>query len=401
MTNHAVLQRPLPPWAIGLAGLLSLAVAMGIGRFAFTPLLPLMVQAGQLDLAAGGWIAAANYAGYLLGALTASRTGWAAPRLALVALVATAVLTAAMAPGGPTVWLAFLRLLAGVASAWAFVGTSIWCLSALASVAPTSWSSALYAGVGIGVALAGLDCLLGATAGWSAEALWIQLGVLAALLIAAGRVGPSTAAGQHQGRRRATAGTHACRQRRPGRLLRNARLRLHPARHLPAGVGALAGRRSTPVRAGLAGVRRDGRGVHRGGGRRAAPFLAPAGLVGVPPADGIGHAAAQRLAVGLDHRRVGLAGRRHLHGGHLAGVQEIRARARGDATRLVGFMTAAFAIGQIAGPVASALLLRVSPAHGLDLALQAGAASLFASAAWLWRATPPISSPQPETSHAR
>lgn len=69
----------------------------------------------------------------------------------------------------------------------------------------------------------------------------------------------------------------------------------------------------------------------------------------------------------------------------LAGVQEIRARAQGNATRLVGSMTAAFAIGQIAGPVASSLLLQLWPAHGLALALQLGAAALVASAAWLWR----------------
>ncbi|MGO4611846.1 YbfB/YjiJ family MFS transporter, partial [Variovorax sp. 2RAF20] len=53
-----------------IAGLLALAVAMGIGRFAFTPMLPLMIRAGSVDVAAGGWLAAANYAGYLLGALT-------------------------------------------------------------------------------------------------------------------------------------------------------------------------------------------------------------------------------------------------------------------------------------------------------------------------------------------
>ena len=53
-----------PAWQLGLAGLLSLAVAMGIGRFAFTPMIPLMLQDGQLDVAAGGWVAAANCAGY-------------------------------------------------------------------------------------------------------------------------------------------------------------------------------------------------------------------------------------------------------------------------------------------------------------------------------------------------
>src|SRR5438477_938484 len=83
--------------AVTLAGIASLAVAMGIGRFAFTPLLPLMIQEGELDVAAGGWIAAANYAGYLTGAMTAPRLKWSAARLGLVALVMTALLTAAMA----------------------------------------------------------------------------------------------------------------------------------------------------------------------------------------------------------------------------------------------------------------------------------------------------------------
>ena len=66
--------RELSTLAICLAGALSLAVAMGIGRFAFTPLLPLMARAGELDLAFGGWLAAANYAGYLAGALSAAKT---------------------------------------------------------------------------------------------------------------------------------------------------------------------------------------------------------------------------------------------------------------------------------------------------------------------------------------
>src|SRR6478752_5097728 len=107
------------PAAVCAAGVLSLAVAMGIGRFAFTPMLPLMIGEGHLDIAAGGWLAAANYAGYLVGALTASRIPWSANRLGVAALLLTAALTAAMALPGPAVlWLA-LRLLAGACSAWA------------------------------------------------------------------------------------------------------------------------------------------------------------------------------------------------------------------------------------------------------------------------------------------
>ncbi len=54
------------------AGILALAAAMGIGRFAYTPILPAMLDAGGLDTAAVGVFASANYAGYLAGALAAA-----------------------------------------------------------------------------------------------------------------------------------------------------------------------------------------------------------------------------------------------------------------------------------------------------------------------------------------
>src|SRR3569832_394425 len=107
--------------SVAFAGLLSLAAAMGIGRFAFTPLLPVMQHQGLIDLAAGGWIAAANYAGYLAGAVTASRLRWSAARLGMSALVMTAVLTAAMALHMPVALWALLRFVAGAMSAWAIV----------------------------------------------------------------------------------------------------------------------------------------------------------------------------------------------------------------------------------------------------------------------------------------
>ena len=89
-------ERPVGSALLALAGLLSLATAIGIGRFAFTPLLPLMLREDLIDVAQGGWLAAANYAGYLAGALAASRIPLRAGALAIAALVATAVLTAAM-----------------------------------------------------------------------------------------------------------------------------------------------------------------------------------------------------------------------------------------------------------------------------------------------------------------
>ena len=43
-------------------------VAMGIGRFAFTPILPLMAERHLFSAAGAGYLAASNNLGYLIGA---------------------------------------------------------------------------------------------------------------------------------------------------------------------------------------------------------------------------------------------------------------------------------------------------------------------------------------------
>ena len=88
---------------VAIAGALSLAVAMGVGRFAFTPLMPMMVYEGLLDISAGSNLASANYLGYLAGAMLMMGTPQVVPNGTLVrlSLLATAVLTAAMAINSP------------------------------------------------------------------------------------------------------------------------------------------------------------------------------------------------------------------------------------------------------------------------------------------------------------
>ena len=387
-------QTPRPsPLAIGLAGALSLAVAMGIGRFAFTPMLPLMLQGGQLDVAAGGWLAAANYAGYLAGAMTASRWAATPSRMAVLALLLTALLTAAMAlPGPPLLWAVF-RFMAGVASAWAFIATSLWCLAALARVAPSAWSSALYAGVGGGIAVAGLYCLAGGANGVPTPALWLGLGLLAGLLVlpvlaVLRRMEPSRPppAVPASGPQRLPAGTR-------GLVVCYGLLGfgyILPATFLPVLARQVV---QEPLLFGLAwpvfGLMAALSAVLAGW------FVRKAGRLRIWA---ISHAL---MGVGVLLPSLWLSGwtiafSALLVGGTfmvatLAGIQEIRARVISNPAPLVARMTAAFALGQIAGPVLSALLLHTpqSGARGLDLALQLGAASLLASAAWLWHRPSP------------
>ena len=70
---------------------------MGIGRFAFTPLMPLMMRDGTLSAAAGAEWAAANYGGYLVGALTASWFSSDPRRGLLLGLLGVALTTLAAA----------------------------------------------------------------------------------------------------------------------------------------------------------------------------------------------------------------------------------------------------------------------------------------------------------------
>src|SRR5918992_1694875 len=69
MTARATMEA----WITALSGMAALAIAMGIGRFAFTPILPMMQEDAGLTVAEGAWLAAANYAGYLVGGLSAIR----------------------------------------------------------------------------------------------------------------------------------------------------------------------------------------------------------------------------------------------------------------------------------------------------------------------------------------
>ncbi|HET7175384.1 MAG TPA: YbfB/YjiJ family MFS transporter [Gammaproteobacteria bacterium] len=159
-----------------------LAVAMGIGRFAFTPLLPMMQKDQGLSLVLGGWLATSNYLGYFLGAYTAAWLRAAPGKIISLSLLATAVLTAGMAFTELPVFWILLRGLAGVASAWVLVFTSAWALHRLAAARAPGLRGLLFSGVGFGIMLAGLLCMLFLDWDWSAERSWFVLGAVALLL---------------------------------------------------------------------------------------------------------------------------------------------------------------------------------------------------------------------------
>ena len=186
------------PIAVALAGLLALAVAMGIGRFAFTPLLPMMLHDGVVTLAVASWLATANYLGYWLGAMACAlqpvvwqrwrRWRGSAPSLVhtvvvRAGLVATVLLTLGMALQAPALW-PLARFLAGVASALVFVYSSGWCLARLTALGAPALAGIIFVGPGLGITVSGLAATAMVALGWSAASGWAVFGVLAAVLTA-------------------------------------------------------------------------------------------------------------------------------------------------------------------------------------------------------------------------
>lgn len=179
---------------VALAGMVSLAVAMGIGRFAFTPLLPIMLSERLVDLPGASWLASANYLGYLVGALACTLQPWLWRRVAWLpplqggpvvrfGLAATCLLTAGMALPLPALW-PTLRFAAGVASALVFVFTSGWCLVQLARRDAPALGGVMYAGPGAGIVASGLAASVIVHWRQTAAVGWLGFAVLGAVLSA-------------------------------------------------------------------------------------------------------------------------------------------------------------------------------------------------------------------------
>jgi predicted MFS family arabinose efflux permease len=169
-------------WRAALACMVTLSVAMGLGRFAFTPMLPIMLHEGKLELAAGGLLASLNYLGYFLGAVSCAAISVKASSMVRGGLLATAALLVGMGLLHSFTSWGVLRTAAGVMSAWVFVFASGWGLRRLAETNAPALAGVIYTGPGIGIAMTGL--LGGALGRWGSEAGWIGLGILGLVLIA-------------------------------------------------------------------------------------------------------------------------------------------------------------------------------------------------------------------------
>ena len=171
------------PLVTALVGMVALAIPMGIGRFAFTPILPMMQADAGLSITAGGWLAFANYAGTLLGALAAMAVRVPLPAAIRGGLVVIGAATIMMGlESSFPAWIA-LRALAGAATGWVLPLTSAWALERLAQQ-PPALRATVFAGFGVGIAAAGGVCLALMQVSTRSSTAWIVLGGLTLALTA-------------------------------------------------------------------------------------------------------------------------------------------------------------------------------------------------------------------------
>lgn len=383
--------------------MVSLAVAMGIGRFAFTPLLPMMLHDGVIDLPGASWLATANYIGYWLGAMACALQPWLWSRWPVLRPVVhtqamrlglglTVLLTLGMAAHWPAVW-PLWRFLAGMASALVFVYTSGWCLARLAALGAPQLAGVIYVGPGLGIAVSGLATTAMVAHGLMAATGWMVMGALALVLTA---------------------------------LLWRQLQGVVPPVAAPAMASDASGGAAMAVLAvayGLAGF----------GYIVTATFLPVIARQALPPSlwldlfwplfgvgVGLGALLTIRLPARWDRRHLLMACYALQAAGILLGVwwpslvgfalgslliglpftaitlfamQEVRRLRPHGASAFIGLLTAVYGLGQIAGPPWVALLLAHSPgtAQGFALSLETAAGSLLLGLAlyyWLARRYP-------------
>ena len=163
------------PARIAIGGMLAMASAFGIGRFVYTPILPVMIADAALTPASAGIVAAANFLGYLVGALMgASAVMQRNPRLFFLAgLLAGALSLAGMAVPPSVAVFSVMRFVGGLGSAFVIVCLSSMALEPLVRAGRVGLSSAPFAGVGFGIASSSVLVSALAAAGFGWKAMWL------------------------------------------------------------------------------------------------------------------------------------------------------------------------------------------------------------------------------------
>ena len=133
---------------------LSTLLALGLFRFAYSALLPLLIAAQWFSASTALYLSAANLCGYLMGALSANPLNRRFSHTQLIitaALLGSASLLACAIAHLPIAWYVVWRMVAGITGAWLMVLAPSWALRQVPVAAKNTASAWVFAGIGMGV----------------------------------------------------------------------------------------------------------------------------------------------------------------------------------------------------------------------------------------------------------
>jgi predicted MFS family arabinose efflux permease len=170
------------PWRAALAGLCATLVGIGLARFAYTPLIPALIEGGWFTPSQAAYLGAANLAGYLAGALLARPLAARASAplvLRAMMLLATATFFACAVPLSFS-WFFVWRFASGLSGGVLMVLAAPAVLHCVPLSRRGLAGGVIFTGVGLGIAASGT--LVPFMLRWGLFETWIALGALASLL---------------------------------------------------------------------------------------------------------------------------------------------------------------------------------------------------------------------------
>ncbi len=168
------------------AGICSLILCMGLGRYAFTPMIPVMQNQVNLSSSAAGWLAGIGYMGYLTGLFIA----WLVSDLRLkdfffrYGLVVSVIATAVMSFHEHVLLWGLSRFFSGVAAAAGFMFGAGLIVNWLSQRGHSIRLGVYFSGMGLGIVFSALSVeLLANVLELNWRVIWLVLTVFAAMLL--------------------------------------------------------------------------------------------------------------------------------------------------------------------------------------------------------------------------
>ncbi|WP_419709710.1 YbfB/YjiJ family MFS transporter [Pseudomonas sp. NFX224] len=170
----------LQKYQVVVSGICALIITVGLARFSYTPLLPIMNKEAGLSLLAGGWLATFNYTGYIVGALIAANLSDLGVKYYLyrVCLVASVFSTAAMGTTTDLVVWSALRVVSGVTSVAGMLIASGLILNWFMRKGMQQELGLHFTGIGAGIVVSGV-AIISMTKFFSWSEQWFWMATLA------------------------------------------------------------------------------------------------------------------------------------------------------------------------------------------------------------------------------